>query len=126
VLSRLRGDLAAWWHNTGALGRSWAIGAGLIGLLAGTLVGMILPAKAASVLTAAAGSALWMICGLLLTHAASLPWPRADIVSPLAWVLIWVVITFIGVALQAGLGTGKVAKKAKSEASKAKPKVAKG
>lgn len=114
-MDRLSGDMRAWWSNTGSLGRSWAIGAGLLGLAAGSLLGILMPGKAAGLLTAATGAAIWMPSSLVLAHAASLSWPRAGMLSPMAWVMVWVAITLVGLALQVGVfGGGKKSKPARA------------
>lgn len=125
-MDRLSGDMRAWWSNTGSLGRSWAIGAGLLGLAAGSLLGILMPGKAAGLLTAATGAAIWMPNSLVLAHAASMTWPRAGMLSPMAWVMVWVAITLVGLALQVGVfGGGKKAKPARAAAAAATGKARK-
>jgi len=112
------GTLSRWWRSVPSVAKGWVIGLGLLGALAGGLAGLFMPTKAASILTSAAGAALWPAGALSLAEALNLSWPKFSMMPPLAWVMTWVVLTFVGVAIQASGGrstratSAKVAKKA--------------
>lgn len=105
-LTHARHDFATWWKQIDEHTRTWVLGAGLLGLIVGTLAGVLMPARAATILTAAVGSALWMPATLWLTRAAGFAWPTPGMIAPLAWVMAWVALTLVGVALQTAFFPG--------------------
>lgn len=119
---QLGGTLTRWWRGAPSIAKAWVVGLGLLGAAAGVLAGLFMPGKAASVLTSAAGAALWPAGVLMLAEALGWKWPTFGMMPPLAWVMAWLVLTFVGVALQASGGKGK----ASSTGAKAAKKATKG
>lgn len=99
--------LGQWWREASGLVKGWVVGLGLLGAVAGLLGGLFLPKKAAGVLTSAAGAALWPAGLLMMAEALDWGWPRFGMMPPLAWVMAWLVLTFVGVAVQASWGKAK-------------------
>ncbi len=91
--------------------------AALIGLFAGGIIGLTLPAWAAGAVTALAGAAIWLPCAAWLANAAKAPgYERLDL-PPTGWAIVWGVVALLGVGVQwtglMGSGT-KAAKKART------------
>lgn len=89
-----------WWTSLPAsertlVGMGWLAGAAI-----GLIVGLVWPARAAGVITAAVGSALFLACGTWLAHATAMPGRHALELPAAAWSLIWLVATLIGIAVQ--------------------------
>jgi hypothetical protein len=86
------------------------------GFVIGGLLGILLPAWTAGLVTAAVGAAVFIPAGVVLMHAASMPGREKLNLTPLGWILTWVILTLVGVAIQWwGLG------KRKPEPAPAKP-----
>ncbi|MCA3005373.1 MAG: hypothetical protein LW650_00950 [Planctomycetaceae bacterium] len=89
-----------WWTSLPAsertlVGMGWLAGAAI-----GLVVGLVWPARAAGVITAAVGSALFLACGTWLAHATAMPGRHALELPAAAWSLIWLVASLIGIAVQ--------------------------
>jgi len=117
-----------WWETVPAKNRPWIIGATTAGVVAGTVLGLLLPAWSAGAVTALAGAAIWLPSALWLGTAWGAPgfgskgggWIGS--LSPGGWIAVWLVLAVIGVACQwYGLMPGKA--KGKGKGKKKKPKV---
>ncbi|MFN0010863.1 MAG: hypothetical protein ACKVS8_04380 [Phycisphaerales bacterium] len=124
VSARVRGFVAAlreqWqtaWGRFRATDQMVISLAALIGLFAGGIIGLTLPAWAAGAVTALAGAAIWLPCAAWLANAAKAPgYERLDL-PPTGWAIVWGVVALLGVGIQwTGLigGGAKGAKKARS------------
>lgn len=78
------------------------------GFVIGGLLGILLPAWTAGLVTAAVGAAVFIPAGVVLIHAMALPGREKLNLTPLGWIIAWVCITLVGVAIQWwGLGKRK-------------------
>ncbi len=111
-----RSTWGEWWDAVPAKNRPWIIGATGVGIFAGTVLGLMLPAWSAGAVTALAGAAIWLPAALWLGMAWSVPGfgnktPTGLSLQGLSaggWIAVWLVIAVIGVACQwYGLMPGK-------------------
>ncbi|HZW06613.1 MAG TPA: hypothetical protein VFF65_05770 [Phycisphaerales bacterium] len=116
----------AWWDSVPDRNKPWIIGATVLGVAAGTVLGLLLPAWSAGMVTALAGAAIWIPAAVWLGTAWSVPGftPRGagtvHGLSPGGWIAVWLVVAVIGVACQwYGLMPGG---KGKGKAKKRKPR----
>lgn len=114
--SAARNTWGTWWDSVPAKNRPWIIGATGVGIFAGTVLGLMLPAWSAGAVTALAGAAIWLPAALWLGMAWSVPGfgnktPTGLSLQGLSaggWIAVWLVIAVIGVACQwYGLMPGK-------------------
>ncbi len=83
---------------------------GLGGAALGFLVGLLLPSRSAAASTALLGSAVWLIGGLWLAGAVGMPGREFLDQGPREWLIIWLSIAGVGLALQLhGIGSRKKA-----------------
>jgi hypothetical protein len=83
-----------------------AVAGGLFGFLAG----LIFPRRAAAVSTALFGAAVWLPCGLWLVNAAEAPGREfLNKGGAIGWLVVWLTVSALGFAFQAGLGGKKKA-----------------
>jgi hypothetical protein len=83
---------------------------GLGGAALGFLVGLLLPSRSAAAATALLGSAVWLVGGLWLAGAVDLPGREFLDQGPREWLIIWLSIAGVGLALQLhGIGARKKA-----------------
>ncbi len=81
--------------------------AALIGLFAGGVIGLTLPAWAAGVVTALAGAAIWLPCAAWLATTTRAPGHERLDLTPSGWAVVWGVVALVGVAVQwTGLMSG--------------------
>ncbi|MBY0307251.1 MAG: hypothetical protein K2Q09_00775 [Phycisphaerales bacterium] len=124
-----RGAWSEWWESVPGKDRPWIVGSTLAGVGIGTVLGLLLPAWSAGVVTALAGSAIWLPAAVWLGTAWGVPGftGRGGGVSGLStggWIAVWLVAASIGVACQwYGLmpGGGRKGKKGRGK-RKARPK----
>lgn len=124
-----RGAWRGWWDSVPEKDKPWIIGATGVGVVAGTVLGLLLPAWSAGAVTALAGAAIWLPAALWLGTAWSVPGfggkggggAALTSLSPGGWIAVWLVLAVIGVACQwYGLMPGKAGGKGKGK--KKKPK----
>ncbi len=95
-----RDEWAEWWTFVPGASKRWIVGATVVGLGVGTLIGLLLPAWAAGASTAAVGSAMWLPSGMWLGKALHVPWISTLSLGVGGWIVVWVVIALIGVGAQ--------------------------
>jgi hypothetical protein len=93
-------DIRASWnslqgHEQVVLGLS-----GVGGLVAGFFVGLFFPRKSAAVATSLFGSAVWVPSLMWLVNALEIPGRQYLDRGPIFWLIVWVVIAVIGIAIQ--------------------------
>jgi hypothetical protein len=76
------------------------VAAGVIGALAGLVIGTIFPVLAMAVLTSGLGAAAMLGAGSNLALHFRPEWEGSFPSSPIAWAAIWVSVAFFGVVLQ--------------------------
>ncbi len=76
------------------------IAAGVLGALAGLVIGSIAPVLAMAVLTAGIGAAAILGAGSNLALHFRPEWEGSFPSSPIAWAAIWISVAFLGVVLQ--------------------------
>lgn len=126
--SAARGTWSGWWETVPEKNRPWIVGVTATGVVVGTVLGLLLPAWSAGVVTALAGSAIWLPAALWLGTAWSVPGMSGKgsgisvhSLSPGGWIAVWLVVAVIGVACQwyglmpGGGKKGKGKKKAKKK-----------
>lgn len=96
----LRDDVQVSWAKVPSDGKMWIIGAGVVGLGAGTVLGLMLPMWAAGAITALVGAAIWVPAGVWLAHAASVPGHERLSLTPIGWTIVWVSAALVGMAIQ--------------------------
>lgn len=119
---------SAWWETVPVKNRPLILGATAAGITAGTVLGLLLPAWSAGVVTALAGAAIWLPAALWLGTAWNVPGfsgrsggASLQSLSPGGWIAVWLVVAVVGVACQwYGLMPG--GKTAKGKGKKKKPK----
>ena len=89
-----------WWVALGERDRSALFLAALAAGAAGLAVGVLFPRMAATAATAALGSAAWLWAGTWLAFAMRAPQRERLPESPGAWLILWGVITLVGMLLQ--------------------------
>ncbi|HYC99907.1 MAG TPA: hypothetical protein VEB22_01665 [Phycisphaerales bacterium] len=121
-----RATWGGWWDSVPERNKPWIIGATVVGVAAGTVLGLLLPAWSAGAVTALAGAAIWIPAAVWLGTAWAAPGFTArgagtvHALSPGGWIAVWLVIAIIGVACQwYGLMPGG---KGKGKAKKRKPR----
>jgi hypothetical protein len=93
-------ELSASWSQIPAAHRVTLVIAGLSGMLAGFLMGLLAPRRSAAAATALFGSGLWLPClGWILS---SLGTRGLDITqrSPTVWLIVWLVAAAVGFVAQ--------------------------
>jgi hypothetical protein len=104
-LDARRAEVSESWSQIPVAHRVTLVIAGLTGMLAGFLMGLLAPRRSAAAATALFGSGLWLPClGWILS---SLGTAGADITqrSPTVWLVVWLVTAVIGFGVQtSGLG----------------------
>ena len=104
------------WRALSAMQQLIIGASGLVGLILGGLVGLTLPQWAAGALTAFVGAAVWLPAAVWMLHAFQLPVGAALELPAAGWLVVWGVVSVMGVAVQwAGLmrAKGKTRKKEK-------------
>ncbi len=88
------------WEALSARQRIVMLGAGLIGMAAGLLFGMTMPSRSAALMTAMAGSAVALGCGLMLAESYDMPRDWLLDQRPSTWAIGWGVAAAIGLTFQ--------------------------
>jgi hypothetical protein len=103
------------WQARSPRDRAWVLGGGVLGFVTGLLAGVVFTKRSTALLTAMAGSAVWMFAGVSLIRAGGDAPGWLDF-SPQAWAIAWAGATIIGLTLQLGvLGRGEKKKETKKE-----------
>lgn len=119
----LRDDVSASWARVPANGKMWIVGSAVVGLGAGTVLGLMLPLWAAGAITALVGAAVWVPSGVWLAHAASIPGHERLSLSPIGWTIVWIAAALVGMAIQwKGLVGQNAAGSARKSGGKSKGK----
>lgn len=84
------------------------------GLALGLLVGVVMPNRAAALVTSLTGSAAWIGAGTALLTARNGEIPGFLDQSAVVWAVAWIIITIIGLFVQLGFLDKKSAKPARS------------
>lgn len=103
-LAALGERVSAQWQGLSGAERA-VIGFGMaVGLCAGGLVGLLMPAWAAGAITAMAGAAIWLPALVWLAQAFDVPGRQHLELPATGWAIVWAVAALLGVAIQwAGL-----------------------
>lgn len=91
------------WNNLDAAQRLVLAGFVVVGLAAGALIGLAMPARSAAMLTSLAGSAVWLASLAWLAEAMELPGRHLLTVgghTSLRWLIIWPTVAAIGLLFQ--------------------------
>jgi|GEM_PF-1153194 len=108
------------WRALSAMQQLIIGASGLVGLILGGLVGLTLPQWAAGALTAFVGAAVWLPAATWMLHAFQLPVGAALELPAAGWLVVWGVVSVMGVAVQwAGLMRAKGNKRKKEKRSRA-------
>lgn len=75
---------------------------GLGAALAGFFLGLFMPVRSSAVATALFGSAVWLASAAWIITAASLPGHGHLNQTAVVWLVVWLVVATLGVALQVG------------------------
>ncbi len=99
-LSKVGESSKASWEGLSARQRAVMFGAALVGMMAGLLFGMTMPTRSAAMMTAMAGSAIALGCGLMLAESYDAPrdWLLGQ--PPSTWAIMWGVVAAIGLTFQ--------------------------
>ncbi len=109
VTARVRAFGEAWWPqikdawtalNTKQQGTLVVAGVG--GLVAGFLLGSLMPVKSAAAFTSLAGAALSLFCFVWITRALDAPGKELLNRSPQSWLVIWACLAALGLLAQVG------------------------
>jgi hypothetical protein len=85
-----------------------AVGAGFFGFL----VGLLFPRRSAAIATALFGAAVWLPCSLWMVNAAEAPGREfLNQGGAIGWLVVWLTVSALGFAFQAGMGREKAEKK---------------
>lgn len=96
----LAGELReTYWEPVPTWKRSSVIGAGFLGLLVGAAIGLLMPNRSATIITAFAGAGLWVPSVASIATWAGTPKAWFDH-SPTTWLVVWIVISGLGVIVQ--------------------------
>lgn len=90
----------ALWASTGHRERTILLGSTLLGAAGGLLLGLAAPRRSASIVSAMAGSAVWLASAVWLIHAIEMPGREMLDRSPIAWVTVWLAVALVGMVLQ--------------------------
>ncbi len=88
------------WDGMSANERRTIIAAGVLGALAGLVIGSFAPVLAMAVLTSGVGAAAMLGAGSHLALHFRPEWEGSLPSSPIAWAAIWISVAFLGVVLQ--------------------------
>ena len=104
------------WNALSSRERVVVAGSTFGGLALGLLVGLFMPKKATAVITALAGSAVWLTAAGLLLEAYVPSMRDATNQPPAVWAFIWAFTFMVGLIVQlAGLGKSAPSKKKKQK-----------
>ncbi len=95
-----RDEAGALWDSIPARERFVLLGSGLAGGVLGLLVGLAMPKRSAMVVTALAGSAVWLLGLALAAGTAQLTIPSMLGEDPAARLILWVAVALVGVGGQ--------------------------
>lgn len=88
------------WAATSGRDRAILIGGGVVGAIAGVLAGLALPKRAAAIVSAPLGASIWLPSAAWLAHAIATPGIEHLPRTPLRWLVVWLVVSGVGIALQ--------------------------
>jgi len=93
-------DLRTAWEARTGQDRLILAGSGIGAAVAGFLVGLMAPRRSAAVATALVGSAVWMASAAWIATATRAPGHEHLDQTAVVWLVIWLVVASMGVALQ--------------------------
>ena len=99
-LSVLWDELTPLWEGLAPMDRALLLLSSVTGWAVGLSLGLVMPRRAAGLVAAGAGAAVWMSCAVVLATAAyggAIPALPRD---PLIWLGIWAGVTVLGAGLQ--------------------------
>ncbi|HPO93151.1 MAG TPA: hypothetical protein PL072_06725 [Phycisphaerales bacterium] len=106
------------WNGLPAAHRSVIYFSGIVGLAAGVILGLMMPAWGAVACTSMFGSAVWISGFVYLSNALGAPWVPALDRGPVTWLGVWAAAAFVGMCVQ---WTGLLSPKKKKAAGGAPP-----
>lgn len=89
-----------YWEPVPEWKRASVLGASFFGLILGGALGLLMPKKSATLITAFAGAGLWIPSIASIAAWAGVPAGWLDR-TPLQWLVIWIVVSIVGVIIQA-------------------------
>ncbi|TVQ60479.1 MAG: hypothetical protein EA378_11425 [Phycisphaerales bacterium] len=95
-----RSEAGTFWHSIPPKERFVLLGAGIAGGVLGLLVGLAMPKRSAMLVTALAGSAVWLLGLALAAGTAQLTIPSMLGEDPAARLILWVAVALVGVGGQ--------------------------
>ncbi|MFT5424017.1 MAG: hypothetical protein ACI89L_001809 [Phycisphaerales bacterium] len=102
-IASIRDTAMAEWDRRSTKERAVIFGGGAAGFVVGLLAGAIFTRRATAIITALAGSAVWLTAGVaLLRGPIGLDADKLAF-SPNAWAVVWGGMSFIGLVLQLGV-----------------------
>lgn len=99
-VDRLAAQARALWSATGDRERTILLGSTLLGAAGGLLLGLAAPKRSASIVSAMAGSAVWLASAVWLIHAVEMPGREMLHRAPIAWVTVWLAVALVGMVMQ--------------------------
>lgn len=102
-IGAIRDSAMAEWERRSSKERAVIFGGGATGFVLGLLAGAIFTRRATAVITALAGSAVWLTAGVALLRGPVGMDPDKLVFSPNAWAVVWGGMSFIGLVLQLGV-----------------------
>lgn len=112
-------ELKPHWQAQGDRERLVIIASSVLGGLLGIALGMMLPRKAAGLVTGFVGAALWMFAAIWLVNLAGWALPSVLPETPSGWVLLWAALGVVGTLFQ---WTGLLSRKGNAEGQARKDK----
>ena len=106
------------WNELPAAHRSVIFFSGIVGLAAGVILGLMMPAWGAVACTSMFGSAVWISGFVYLSNALGAPWVPALDRGPVTWLGVWAAAAFVGMCVQ---WTGLLSPRKKKGAGGAPP-----
>lgn len=113
------------WNELPAAHRSVIFFSGIVGLAAGVILGLMMPAWGAVACTSMFGSAVWLSGFVYLSNALGAPWVATLDRGPVTWLCVWAGAAFVGMCVQwTGLLSPKKKKAAGGAPAAARPAAA--
>jgi len=102
-IASIRDAAMAEWDRRSTKERTVIFGGGATGFVIGLLAGAIFTRRATAVITALAGSAVWLTAGVALLRGPIGINPDTMTLAPTTWAVAWGGMSFIGLVLQLGV-----------------------
>lgn len=96
----LSNDVVMRWDAMTPRARLVLFGGTFAGLIVGLAAGLAWAKKTAALVTAFAGAALWIACGMYLLRVGGVSIPDAVAERPLWWAVAWIAVSIAGVTAQ--------------------------